>query len=65
MVKKKAVEVKKGDKIVIGGEELEVEEIEVSDIGKQGTKKVRIVAKKKSGEKAVIIRPEDYPVEVQ
>lgn len=42
----------------------EVEEVEISDIGKQGTKKVRIVAKKKSGEKIVIIRPEDYPLGV-
>ena len=63
MTKKKAVEIKKGDAILIGGESLTVEEIEVSDIGKQGTKKVRIVAKKKSGENVIIIRPEDYPVE--
>ncbi len=63
MVKKKAIEIKKGDKIVVAGEEMSVEEVEVSDIGKQGTKKVRIVAKKKSGEKTVLIRPEDYPLE--
>ena len=65
MPKKKAGQIKKGDAIKIGGEELSVEEIEVSDIGKQGMKKVRIVAKKKSREKVVIIRPEDYPIEAK
>ena len=65
MRKKKACEVKKEDIIVIGGEELVVEEVEVSDIGKQGTKKVRIVAKKKSGETVVIIRPDAYPIETK
>ncbi len=65
MVKKKAVEVKKGDTLVIGGEEIEVTEVEVSDIGKQGTKKVRLVAKKKNGENVVIIRPEEYPLETK
>lgn len=64
MAKKKAVDVKKGDIIRIGGEELAVEEIEVSDIGKQGTKKVRVVAKKKNGEKTILIRPEDYPLDI-
>ena len=62
-MKKKALEIKKGESIIIGGEELKVEEVETSDISKQGSKKVRIVAKKKNGEKIVIIRPEDYPVE--
>ena len=65
MVKKKAVEVKKGEHIAIGGEEFEITEVEVSDIGKQGTKKVRIVAKKESGESITIIRPEDYPLETK
>jgi len=64
-MRKLAKEIKKGDKLVIGGEELDIEEVEMSDIGKQGTKKVRIVAKKKSGESVSIIRPEDYPVEVK
>ena len=62
-MKRKASEIKKGDIISIGGEEMEVEEVESSDIGKQGTKKVRIVAKKKTGEKIVLIRPADYPLE--
>lgn len=65
MGKKKAIEIKKGEVIAVAGEELSVEEVEVSDIGKQGTKKVRIVGKKKNGEKVVIIRPEDYPIEVK
>ncbi len=60
---KKALEIKKGDKIVVGGEEMEVEEIETSDMSKQGSKKVRMVAKRKNGEKTVIIRPADYPIE--
>ncbi|MBM3233189.1 hypothetical protein FJZ18_03425 [Candidatus Pacearchaeota archaeon] len=64
MIKKKAFEVKKGDSIKIGGEEMIVEETEISDIGKQGAKKVRIVAKKKNGEKAILIRPEDYPLDI-
>lgn len=62
-MKKKALEIKKGDTLIVGGEELKVEEVETSDISKQGAKKVRMVAKKKTGEKVVIIRPEDYPVE--
>ncbi|MBI2632596.1 hypothetical protein HYW75_06330 [Candidatus Pacearchaeota archaeon] len=64
-MKKKAKELGKKDKIIIGNEELEIEEIEISDIGKQGTRKVRIVAKKKNGEKIVIIRPEDYPIDLK
>ena len=64
-MKKKASEINRGDIISIGGEELEVEEVESSDIGKQGTKKIRIVAKKKSGEKIVLIRPADYPIETK
>jgi translation elongation factor P/translation initiation factor 5A len=63
MGKKKAQELKKGDKIKIAGKEAVIKEIEVSDIGKQGTKKVRIVAEV-GGEKIVIIRPADYPVDI-
>ncbi|MEK6889679.1 MAG: hypothetical protein AABW82_00785 [Nanoarchaeota archaeon] len=63
-MKKKAIEIKKGDLILVGGEELKVEEVESSDISKQGSKKVRMVAKKKDGESIVIIRPADYPVEL-
>lgn len=61
MVKKKASELKVGDVVSIGSEKLTVVALEVSDIGKQGTKKVRIQAEKENGDKVVIIRPEDYP----
>ena len=61
MTAKKAIELKVGESIVVGGEKLIIESLEVSDIGKQGTKKVRLSAKKTNGEKIVIIRPEDYP----
>jgi translation elongation factor P/translation initiation factor 5A len=60
-MKKKAGELKKGERIEIGGEVLLIEEIETSDISKQGTKKCRIIANKANGEKIVIIRPFDYP----
>lgn len=60
-MKKQAKDLKKGDKINIAGQQAVVEEIELSDIGKHGKRKARIVAKTLSGEKAVIIRPEDYP----
>ena len=64
-MKKLAKEIKRGDKINIAGTSFLVEETEVSDIGKQGVKKVRIVAKSSSGEKVVVIRPENYPFEVK
>lgn len=63
-MKKKANELKNGDTITIGGSKAIIEEVEISDIGKQGKKKVRLVAKTSSGEKVIIIRPEDYPFEV-
>ena len=61
MVSKKAKDLKKGDLILIGGEKLKIDSIEISDIGKQGTKKCRIVTLKNNGERVVIIRPADYP----
>lgn len=60
---KKAKDLKKGDKIILGGKKCVIENIEFSDIGKQGIKKCRIVALTKDKEKLVIIRPEDYPFE--
>jgi len=62
-MKKKAKDLKKGESITIGGNKAVIEEIEISDIGKQGTKKVRLVAKTNAGEKITLIRPEDYPFE--
>lgn len=61
---KKAKDLKKGDIVKITGKKFSIEEVEISDIGKQGTKKVRLVLKDEKGEKSVIIRPEDYPFEV-
>lgn len=61
-MRKKASEVKKGDTITIAGKEWKILEIELSDIGKQGTKKVRLVAES-AGEKVTIVRPEDYPID--
>jgi len=63
MAKKKASEIKAGDKIKLAGKSCTVETVEISDIGKQGTKKVRIAAKTHDGEKIVIVRPEDYPID--
>ncbi|MBS3099187.1 hypothetical protein J4462_03165 [Candidatus Pacearchaeota archaeon] len=60
-MKKQAKDIKKGDKIKIAGKDFIVEELEISDIGKQGKRKVRIEAS--GAEKIVIVRPEDYPFE--
>ncbi|MBU3907284.1 MAG: hypothetical protein KKA64_03460 [Nanoarchaeota archaeon] len=60
-MKKQAKELKKGDKINLAGKTCLVEAIEISDIGKHGKRKVRIVAVTDSNEKITIIRPEDYP----
>jgi translation elongation factor P/translation initiation factor 5A len=62
-MKKPAGQLKKGDKIILAGKECIIEELEISDIGKQGTRKVRIVALSPSQEKLTIIRPEDYPID--
>lgn len=62
-MKKKAGELKKADKVKIAGKKGVVDEIEISDLGKQGTKKVRMVVKLENGEKVVIVRPEDYPID--
>ena len=61
MTKKKASELKKGDKLNIAGKEAIVDEIEFSDIGKHGKRKARIVLKTKDSQKLIIVRPEDYP----
>ena len=60
-MKKPARELKKGDKILMASQEYLIEEIEISDIGKHGMRKVRIVALSPSQEKMILIRPEDYP----
>jgi translation elongation factor P/translation initiation factor 5A len=63
-MKKQAKDLKKGDKILIAGQACLVNELEISEIGKQGKRKVRIEALTEKQEKIVIIRPEDYPFEV-
>jgi len=63
-MKKQAKELKKGDKIILADQTCEVGDIEISDIGKQGKRKCRIEALTPKGEKIVIIRPEDYPIDV-
>ena len=64
-MKKKAEELKKGDKFAIGTEILSVESIELSDVGKQGVKKCRIVALRTGGDKVIIVRPSNYPFETK
>ena len=63
-MKKKARDLKKADKISIGSDILVIDSIEVSDMGKQGMQKCRIVALK-GAEKVIIIRPADYPFETK
>jgi len=60
-MKKNANELKKGDRIMIAGKKCTVEDIELSELGKHGTKKCRVEAKTEEGEKVVLIRPENYP----
>jgi hypothetical protein len=64
LMKKKVGELKKGEKIKIGPKWFTVSGIELSEIGKQGVRKCRIEAKSDAGEAIVLIRPEDYPIEV-
>lgn len=61
---KKAMDLKKGNKIKVGGEILLIEDIEISEVGKHGTRKVRIQTKKNNGEKIILIRPSDYPIKI-
>ena len=60
-----AKDLKNGDEIFIGGKQFFIESIEISDIGKQGKRKVRIEAQTSKGEDLVVIRPEDYPFEMK
>ena len=62
-MKKKAKDLKKGDKIKILDNVWEVVGTETSEIGKQGSQKCRLELSS-SGEKLAIIRPSDYPFEV-
>ena len=64
-MKKQAKDLKNGDKIKIADGFFKISEFEMSDIGKQGKKKVRIVALDSKGEKIILVRPEDYPFETE
>ncbi len=64
-MKKKAEQLKKGDNVVVAGKKCIVQTIEISDIGKQGVKKCRIELKTPEGEKVVIVRPSDYPLDAE
>jgi len=63
-MKKPARDLKKEDKVLIGNQTYIVESIEISDIGKQGKRKVRIVASAPLKDKVIVIKPEDYFFEV-
>lgn len=63
-MRKKAKELKKGDRIIITGKKYLIENIEFSEIGKQGTRKCRLELKPDTEEKVAIVRPEDYPFEL-
>ena len=62
-MKKLARDLKKGDRIRIAEQNGIVEGIEISDMGKQGKRKVRISALTDRKEKIILIRPEDYPID--
>ncbi len=63
-MKKQAKELKQGDKISAFGKTGIIEKTHISDIGKQGKRKVRLEVNI-DDEKTVMIRPEDYPFEVK
>lgn len=64
-MKKQAKDLKVGEIIEMAGETMEIKSVELSELGKQGQQKCRLVALRKNGEKAIIIRPSDYPFEVK
>jgi translation elongation factor P/translation initiation factor 5A len=61
-MKKLAKDLVVGDSIKVAGKVLQVKEVEVSEMGKQGKAKVRMVVSD-GVEKTVMIRPDDYPFE--
>lgn len=63
-MKKQAKEIKKGDFVLIVGKKFKVIDKEISDMGKHGKSKVRLELLTTENEKLVIIRPEDYPIDV-
>lgn len=63
-MQKKASQLNKGDRVQVAEQKCTIESTELSDIGKQGKRKVRLVVLTERGEKLVIVRPEDYPFDV-
>lgn len=64
-MKKQAKDLKPGDKISISEGSYVIDSIELSEIGKHGKRKCRVVALNGGGEKIILIRPEDYPFETK
>ena len=58
-------ELKKGDKVVLDGENLTIESIEFSKIGKMGKSKCRLETLTESKEKKVLILQTDQEIELQ
>jgi len=63
-MKKHAKDLKQNDKVLVADQQCVVESLELSDIGKQGKRKARIVVTTPKGEKMVLVRPEDYPFDL-
>jgi translation elongation factor P/translation initiation factor 5A len=71
-MKKQAKDLKKGNKIKVAGKVAVIETIEFSEVAGKGAikdkkakRKCRIEAKTSEGERLVIIRPDDYPFDVE
>ena len=58
-------QLKKGDKIILDGEKITIENIEFSKIGKMGKSKCRLETLAKSKEKKVFILQTDQEIELQ
>jgi len=60
-----ASELKKGDKIIFDGNNITIEEIEFSKVGKSGKSKCRIEGKDEKGEKKVFITQVSEEIQLQ
>lgn len=63
-MKKKFSELKVGDKIVVDGVNISVTEFEMSNIGKHGSVKCRVVGLNDKNERVVVIRNSDDDIDV-
>ena len=64
MARKKCSELKKEEWIILDGAKCQIESVEISALGKHGSKKVRILAKTEKGEMKVAIKPAEVLIEV-